>query len=184
MAMHPVPTPLLGKATAMAASASRMLMSVWIERRRPVKQSGPMVVQLQAAGAIMVGKASTHEIGIGTTGLNVAAGALARACCSSSQAFVQLESGRPSICGPSSVSTRNSSETPPLTCICAGRHTTEPPQPGAPHWWLILRVGCADRRWHLPFRHWCVSATTWTLYPGVVVPQDTRQCVLDEAKLV
>ena len=35
-----------------------------------------MADALRSVGAIMVGKASTHEIGIGTTGLNVAAGAL------------------------------------------------------------------------------------------------------------
>ena len=33
-----------------------------------------MITQMITAGAIMVGKASTHEIGIGTTGLNVVAG--------------------------------------------------------------------------------------------------------------
>ena len=33
-----------------------------------------MADALRSAGALMVGKASTHEIGIGTTGLNVAAG--------------------------------------------------------------------------------------------------------------
>ena len=33
-----------------------------------------MVVEMLAAGATMIGKASTHEIGIGTTGLNVVAG--------------------------------------------------------------------------------------------------------------
>ena len=33
-----------------------------------------MADAMRGAGALMMGKASTHEIGIGTTGLNVAAG--------------------------------------------------------------------------------------------------------------
>ena len=42
--------------------------------RRKVTSSWAMVDAMRATGAIMMGKASTHEIGIGTTGLNVSAG--------------------------------------------------------------------------------------------------------------
>ena len=40
-----------------------------------------MVTEMLSAGAILVGKASTHEIGIGTTGLNVVAGDLTNVYC-------------------------------------------------------------------------------------------------------
>lgn len=37
---------------------------------RRVKNDAPCIQQLKAAGALLVGKANLHEIGVGMTGLN------------------------------------------------------------------------------------------------------------------
>ncbi len=115
---------------------------------------------MQAAGAVMVGKASTHEIGTGTTGLNVAAGTALCACCMRPAAALYLHTlpvvwrnGCKHKVSAGKAWLQRSDRF--MTFRLHGRHATEPAQPGASHRRLVLRVCCAGRRRHLPLRNRC-----------------------------
>ena len=41
---------------------------------RPVREDAPAVLALQRAGAMLVGKANCHELGLGMSGINPACG--------------------------------------------------------------------------------------------------------------
>lgn len=41
---------------------------------RPVREDAPAVMALQQAGALLVGKANCHELGLGMSGINAACG--------------------------------------------------------------------------------------------------------------
>jgi len=50
------------------------LLGAQLQERRAVKGNAPCIAQLQAAGALLIGKANLHEIGVGMTGLNTRVG--------------------------------------------------------------------------------------------------------------
>nr|ARQ20723.1 lipid body protein [Lobosphaera incisa] len=45
--------------------------TTWAAGLRTVSQDAPMVAALRATGAMLIGKANLHEIGLGTTGMNI-----------------------------------------------------------------------------------------------------------------
>lgn len=45
-----------------------------LHEKRPVRADAPCIVELKASGALLMGKANLHEIGMGMTGLNTGHG--------------------------------------------------------------------------------------------------------------
>lgn len=42
-----------------------------LQRHRPALADAPCIAELRAAGALLIGKANLHEMGVGMTGLNM-----------------------------------------------------------------------------------------------------------------
>ena len=51
-----------------------MHREVQMAEMRPVREEAPAVLALQRAGAMLVGKANCHELGLGMSGVNPACG--------------------------------------------------------------------------------------------------------------
>jgi Asp-tRNA(Asn)/Glu-tRNA(Gln) amidotransferase A subunit family amidase len=54
--------------------SQRGLVRPQLGAERAVRGDAPAVAELRAAGAVLLGKANLHEVGVGMTGLNLAHG--------------------------------------------------------------------------------------------------------------